>query len=155
LNVLSDIFGDRLREEIREKLGASYSPQAGASGSEALEGFGYIVGQSTGKPDDIPLLLNTMKTIATTLSEEGASKDELERAIAPILSSLEKSLRDNSYWLSTVLNGSQSQPEKLDFARNRDEDYRSITLEELNTLAKKYLPPSNLLQVSILPENVE
>ena len=155
LNVLSDIFGDRLREEIREKLGASYSPQAGASGSEALEDFSYLIGQSIGKPDDMPLLLNTMNTIATELSAEGATQDELDRALSPILSSLEKSLRDNSYWLSTVLNGSQARPRKLDLANSRDEDYRSINLVEINTLAEKYFTPSNLLQVTILPEAAE
>lgn len=152
LNVLSEIYGDRIREEIREKLGASYSPNAGAGGSDALEGMGYLIGQSIGKPDDIPLLLNTMATIATDLSENGATQDEFDRALAPTLSNLEKTLRDNSYWLSTVLSQSQSDPEKLELARNRDKDYRSITLDEINALAKKYYSPENLHKISILPE---
>ena len=152
LNVLSDIFGDRLREEIREKLGASYSPNAGASGSDALEDFGYLIGQAMGKPEDIPLLLDTMETIARELSEKGATKDELDRALAPTLSQLEKTLRDNSYWLSTVLSQSQADPEKLDLARNRDKDYRSISLEEINALAKKYYAPGNLHKIAILPK---
>jgi len=155
LNVLSGIFGDRIREEIREKLGASYSPNAGATGSDALEGFGYLIGQSIGKPDDVPLLLETMDTIASELAEKGATQDELERALAPTLSSLEKSLRDNSYWLSTVLAQSQADPNRLDLARSRDEDYRSISLMDINALAKKYFPPSNLIKLSILPEESE
>jgi zinc protease len=152
LNVLSDIYGDRIREEIREKLGASYSPNAGVGGSDALEGYGYLSGQSIGKPDDIPLLLTTMETIATELSEKGATQDELDRALAPTLSSLEKTLRDNSYWLSTVLSQSQTHPEKLELARTRDNDYRSITLGEINALAKKYYTPDNLHKISILPK---
>lgn len=152
LNVLSDIYNDRLREEIREKLGASYSPNAGASGDDALEDFGYLVGQAIGKPEDIPLLLDTMNKIAAELAESGATANELSRALAPTLSSLEKSLRDNSYWLSTVLSRSQEDPGRLDLARNRDQDYRSITLGEINALAKKYFPPSNLNKISILPE---
>ena len=152
LNVLSDIFGDRLREEIREKLGASYSPNAGATGSEALEDFGYLIGQSIGKPADIPLLLKTMDTIAADLAEKGANQDELDRALAPTLSQLEKSLRDNSYWLSTVLSQSQAEPNRLDLARNRDADYRSITLKEINALAKKYFSSKNIHKVSILPQ---
>lgn len=152
LNVLSDIFGDKLREEIREKLGASYSPNAGASGSDALDDFGYLIGQASGKPEDIPLLLDTMGTIARELSEKGATKNEFERALAPTLSNLEKTHRDNSYWLSTVLSQSQADPNRLDLARNRDEDYASITLEELNALAKKYFAPGNLLKVAILPK---
>ena len=155
LNVLSDIYRDRLREEIREKLGASYSPNAGASGSDALEKFGYLIGQAVGKPEDIDLLLKTMERIAADLAENGATQDELDRALKPTLSTLQKSLRDNSYWLSTVLSQSQADPNRLDLARQRNEDYASINLEEINALAKKYFGSKNLLQVSILPEEKE
>ena len=152
LNILSDIYGDRLREEIREKLGASYSPNAGVGGSDALESVGYLIGQSIGKPDDIPLLLTTMEKIATDLSEKGATQQELDRALAPTLTDLEKTLRDNSYWLTTVLSQSQADPEKLELARSRDKDYRSITLKEINALAKKYYTSKNLHKISILPK---
>ncbi len=152
LNVLSEIYGDRLREEIREKLGASYSPNSGATGTDALDDFGYLIGQSIGKPGDIPLLLDTMEKLAADLAEKGADQDELDRALAPTLSSLEKSLRDNGYWLSTVLSQSQEDPKRLDYARSRDNDYRSINLEEINELAAEYYAPENLLKASVVPE---
>ena len=151
LNILGEIYGDRLREEIREKLGASYSPNAGASGSDALEGVGYLIGQSIGKPEDLELLLKTMRDLADELANNGATADELDRALKPTLGQLEKSLRDNSYWLGTVLSQSQSDPKRLDLARGRDADYRSITLAEINALAKKYLKAENALLVSIKP----
>ena len=151
LNILADIYGDRLREEIREKLGASYSPNAGASGSDALEGVGYIIGESVGKPEDLELLLKTMRDLADSFAVTGATADELDRALKPTLGQLEKSLRDNSYWLGTVMSQSQSEPKRLDLARGRDADYRSITLAEINALAKKYLKAENALLVSIKP----
>ncbi len=150
-NILASIYGDRLREEIREKLGASYSPNAGASGSDALDGFGYLIGESVGKPEDLDLLLKTMSSLADTLAQKGATEDELDRALKPALSQLAKSLRDNSYWLATVLSQSQSEPERLDLARGRDADYASIKLQEINDLAKKYLAAENALLVSIKP----
>ena len=152
LNILGEILGDRLREEIREKLGASYSPYAGADGSEALDGFGYMVSQSVGKPEDMQKLLDTMRDLADKLATEGASDDELDRALKPTLGMLKKSLRDNSYWLNTVMSKSQSDPERLDLARNRDEDYQSITLSEINALAKKYMAAENALLITIKPE---
>jgi zinc protease len=151
LNILAEILGDRLREEIREKLGTSYSPNAGAEGSEALENFGYVISQSIGKPGDLQTLLNTMREQADNLATQGAAADELDRALKPTLGMLEKSLRDNGYWLNTVLSQSQADPKRLELARTRDADYRSISLTEINALAKKYLAAENSLLVSIKP----
>ncbi len=151
LNIVGEIYGDRLRDEIREKLGASYSPNAGASGSDALENMGYLIGQSVGKPEDLELLLKTMRDLADEFAQKGATDDELDRAIKPVLGQLEKSVRDNGYWLDTVMSQSQQDPTRLELARTRDADYRSITLEEINALAKKYLPAANALMVSIKP----
>jgi zinc protease len=148
-NILSAIYDDRLRKEIREKLGASYSPNAGATGSDALDGFGYLIGESVGKPEDLELLLTTMRELADKLSTGGATDDELDRSLKPALSQLAKSLRDNGYWLSTVLGQSQAEPERLELARGRDADYESISLKEINALAKKYFAAENVLSVSI------
>lgn len=153
LNILADIYGDRLRKEIREKLGASYSPDAGVSGSDALEKFGYLVGQSVGKPEDIERLGTVMRELADKLSLQGASEDEFDRAKKPILANLEKSKRDNSFWLGTVMAQCQEDPKRLDLSRNRDADYRSISLREVNALAKKYLGSSNAIHIAIKPAN--
>ena len=151
LNLVGEIYGDRLREEIREKLGASYSPNAGASGSDVFENVGYILGQSVGKPADLELLLKTMRDLADTFSTQGATADELDRALKPLIGQLEKSARDNAYWLTTVMSQCQQDPIRLDLARGRDADYKSITLAEINALAKKYLSAQNSLLISITP----
>lgn len=153
LNLVGDILADRIREEIREKLGASYSPDAAASGSDAYDGVGYLVAQSVGKPEDLELLLNTMRDLADKLAADGATDDELDRALKPTLSELEKSLRENSYWLGTVLSQSQADPQRLELARSRDADYKTITLAEINALAKKYLDGKKSLPVSIKPKD--
>lgn len=152
LNLLADILGDRLRDEIREKLGASYSPNAGASGSQALDNFGYLIAQSIGKPEDLDTLLNTMRDLAQNLASQGATADELDRAVKPTLGMLEKTLRDNSYWLNTVLADCQANPNRLPMARDRDSDYKSITLDEINALAKKYLTAESAMLLRIQPE---
>jgi zinc protease len=66
---------------------------------------------------------------------------------------LKKTLRDNTYWLNTVLSRSQAEPERLDHARKRDDDYKSINLKEINTLAAKHLASERALQISIKPAN--
>ena len=152
LKLLAEILGDRMRKEIRENLSASYSPMAAAGGSDALEGFGYVISESIGKPADMKLLLDTMRDLADHLATDGATADELDRALKPALGELDKSLRDNKYWLTTVMSQSQAYPKRLELARTRDADFRAITLKEINALAKKYLVAKNALSVAIKPE---
>lgn len=151
-NIVADILGDRMRDEIREELGATYSPSTGARPSTVYPDFGNLVGFSIAKPEDLDTINEITVKLGADLAKDGATADELDRALKPILSELEKSLRDNNYWLNTVLSRSQAEPHRLDWARQRDEDYGSITLEEINELAGQHLAPENAIQVQLLPE---
>lgn len=151
LNVLASILDDRLRTKLREELGATYSPQSHANASMVFE-IGSLSAMSLGKPEDAEKVAKIILEMGADLAAKGASPDELERALKPILSSLEKTLRDNGYWLNTVMAHSQSQPHRLAWARERDADYASVTIEEINALAKKYLGGKNAAKVTIIPE---
>ena len=152
LNILGEILSDRLRKEIREKLGASYSPNAGPNGSEGLEGYGYLVSESVGKPEDTKRLADVAVTLAAALAEKGTDEDELERARKPMLAQIEKAKRDNSYWLQTVLSQSQELPERLELIRGRDADIASIKPKELSAIAKKYIGEKNALKIQLRSE---
>ena len=54
-----------------------------------------------------------------TLLVEVHDGDELERALKPILTGTRDSLRDNGYWLGSVLSRAQEKPEVLDWSRTR------------------------------------
>lgn len=152
LNIVAEILTNRLREEIREKLGAAYSPYSGASGSDTFKDLGYIIAVSPGKPEDAPRIGKLIREIGATFAAKGATADELDRAIKPVVSSLQDSLRENSYWLATVLSQSQEDPKRLEYARKREADYQSITLEEINALAAKYLTEPNSLRLEFQPK---
>ena len=151
LNVLATILDDRLRTKLREELGATYSPQAHASASMVFN-YGNLMAMSIGAPEDVEKVTGLIHEMGLQLGSQGVSQDELDRALKPILSNLEKTLRSNSYWLNTVMAQSQAEPYRLDWARERDEDYASIKLAEINALAKKYLHEANAAQIMILPE---
>jgi zinc protease len=149
-NILASILSDRMREEIRENLGGSYSPRAGAAPSQELE-IGFLQAMAQVKPEETKKYGELMIALADEMAREGVSADELERSLKPIQSSLAESLRSNSYWLSTVLAGSQEKPYQLDWARNRADDYASVTVEDLNVLAKEYLNQKNSLLYELVP----
>jgi zinc protease len=155
MNILAEILSDRMREEIREKLGVSYSPNAGVDGSEAQEHFAYLSTVSVGKPEDIEKLATVILNVGETLGHQGTTQDELERALKPTLKTLEKSRRDNAYWLGTVLSRCQEKPQILEYARQRDADYSSITVDEINALAKQYLIHDNTATITIQASSTE
>jgi len=151
MNILASITRDRLRKEIREELGSSYSPSASYSANQAFEVANFSVSSMATK-ETAPQLQTAMCTIAENIAAEGLSEDELQRALKPVLTELDLSLRQNGHWLSTILGRSQEKPITLEWARSRDADYRAITLEELEALASKYLQAGQAASISFLPE---
>jgi zinc protease len=143
-----------MREEIREKLGGSYSPRASAAPSDTLD-VGVLQAIAKVKPEETKKYGELMIKLADAMAKDGVSQDELERALKPIQSNLKESLRSNGYWLGSVLSESQEKPHKIEWAMNRDADYAAITVEELNALAKKYLNSGNALLYEIVPEGGE
>jgi len=151
LGILRSILSNRMREKIREELGEAYSPYAYVDASDVYKDLGFIAAVSPGKPEQSEKVGKIILEIGQKLADEGANEDELKRALAPRLTMLAKSLRENSYWIGTVMAQSQEQPYRLDWARNREKDYAAITLEEINALAKKYLGRKNAYRIEILP----
>ncbi len=151
LGVLRSILSNRMREKIREELGEAYSPYAYVNANDVYKDLGFLFAVSPGKPEQAEKVGKLILEIGQQLADKGATEDELKRALAPRLTMLQKSLRENSYWIGTVMSQSQEQPYRLDWARNREKDYASIKLDDINALAKKYLGTKNAYRIEILP----
>lgn len=151
LRMLSDVFADRLRVEIREKLAATYSPNAATDLSETYPGYGWLVAEATVAPGDARQVADAIKKVAAELNAGTVSDEELERARQPILTALRDSSRTNPYWLGTVLAAAQEFPDRLDWSRNRYTDNESITAAELTALAKQYYDPAKVSEFIVRP----
>ncbi|QTA83910.1 Peptidase M16 domain-containing protein [Desulfonema limicola] len=148
---LAVIFSDRLREVIREKLGATYSPYAYNSPSKAYKGFGILQAVISIDPDDADIVVKEIKKIISDLSNNGVTKDEIQRAVAPALTSIKDMRQKNNYWLDTVMSGSKEHPEQIEWSRTIEKDYASITKQELTELAEQYLDNNKAAVIIIRP----
>jgi zinc protease len=83
---------------------------------------------------------------------DGATQDELSRAISPTLTSIKDMQRRNGYWLNTVLTGSKKYPQQLDWSLTLMKDYASITTEDVSFFAKKYLDNNKAATIVVKPE---
>lgn len=150
--LLSDVFADRLRVEIREKLGDAYSPSAYHSADEVYPGYGWFVSMVEVDPDKTQMIMEAVLRIATDLAEKGVTEEELERAKKPVLTALRETVRTNSYWLHSVLQSAQELPRHLEWCRDREADNQAISKADLDALAREYLKPDGVFRVVIRPK---
>jgi zinc protease len=139
LSILGEIFSERLRVGIREKLGAAYSPFAYNRSYRAYPGYGVFQAHLQVDPLMADAMVAQVKQIADGLREGGLSADEFRRALDPALTQIKDLRRKNSYWLNSVLIGATRHPEQLEWARTIESDYAAIRAEEIEALAKQYL----------------
>jgi len=152
LSVLTEVISDRMRVRIREEMGASYSSYAYNAPSRAYDGFGLLNAVVQVNPEDTHKITQAAKIITNDLAAQGIQKDELNRAIKPILTSIKERIKTNTYWLNSVLKRTSRYPAQLDWCRSFQKDYAAITEQEVNDLARKYLVNSKAATVVIIPE---
>ena len=151
LAVLADIVSDRLRENIREELGAAYSPVAFHRPSRAYDGYGLFQILVQVAPEEAPLVERQIKKINADIVAGGITADELRRALDPTLVSIKDLKRQNRYWLNTVLAGSREHPEQIQWCRSILQDYASIGIKDLMPLARQYLSDGHSATIVVHP----
>jgi len=155
LYLLTNIFSDRLRKVIREKLGATYSPQVFNHPSRIYPGYGVLRAQLIVDPAQIDLLSREVMQVAGDLWKSGVTAEELERAKAPMLTALKDMVRTNGYWLNSVFSLSSRYPQQLEWPATILSGFEAVTSEQLATLAREYLDPAKVAMVMIVPEKQE
>jgi zinc protease len=152
LMLLAEILSDRLRVNLREKLGEAYSPYAMNVPSDTFRHYGYTTCIVELSPDKVEKASALIRTVCDDMAKNGMTQDEFERALKPTLEEVTQLRRNNHYWLYRVLSSSQEYPVRLEWARSMVSDLQSITLEELNALAAEYLKSDRLIDVRVMPK---
>ncbi len=152
LHLLAGIFSDKLRRVIREKLGASYSPQVYNRSSKIYKDYGVMKAILVVNPSQVEMLKEEVLKISGELWQGNISDAELERVKGPMLTSLKDMLRQNNYWLTSVLALSSRNAEQLMWPRTILSEFENYPLEDIKSLSKKYLKPEKAAIIRIIPE---
>lgn len=151
LAVLSQVLSERLRNSVREDLGASYSPYVYNAPSMIYDGYGvmnFVVKMAPGMQDTInDIIINEIKDVL----ENGVSHNELDFVKKPLLNHLNDLRRENTYWLDSVMANSFRYPERLEWADTLISGFSDIKAGELTDLARHYLCLSNRALILVLP----
>ncbi len=143
LTVLCAIAREKLFDGIRARMGESYSPSVRLSVNQELKNAATITAVSAGVKGNREKVSAAIDSILTDLgSGNSITQEDFDCAIRPIISSAEKSLRQNSFWCSSLA-GLQSDTEQLGLIRDLLSDLRSITLAEIQELAREVFGKDN------------
>lgn len=153
LSILSRVFSERLRIVIREELGETYSPYVYNDPSISFKEYGILHVVVNVKPERHQFVYQRIKDIIASLILKGVSKKEIDAALKPVLNHLKVLRKTNGYWLNSVMANSLIYPQKFDWANNMMTGYQSITTDDVNWLAKKYLKMDKRALILIKSEN--
>jgi zinc protease len=150
LTVLAEVFSLRLTDIVREKKSLSYSPYASNYYSQTFPGYGYLSAVAQVKPEDDQAFYDAVSEIVTDLKTAPITDDELLRAQKPLLDKMDNDLKTNTYWAG-ALPGSTTDARKLDYIRNRRDQYKAVTAADIQRLAAQYLDMSKAVRIQIKP----
>jgi zinc protease len=152
LRVLAQVLELRLIDDLRETMGATYSPNAAATASLTYPGYGYVYATAEVPPAKLDAFFDDADKIAAELRQAAPSADELERANKPLIESLSKVRQTNEYWLEQ-LSGAQADPRRLDAMRSVLPTLKKVTASDIKTVANTYLDPAKAFRVEVVPQD--
>ena len=154
LAVAKAILSDRLLQAIRQTQGDTYSPRVQSIQSELFKNRGHMGALLMIAPEKLDTISDQIMQIAEDMALKGITQAELDRAVKPIVSSLEQSRRNNKFWMDWIRNF-QQYPEKQMWDLENETPYLNLTVEDVNVVAKKYFQRKSAICVQIKPEKLE
>ena len=154
LEILADIFSDRLFDQLREAEGASYTPGVTNSWPTGFESGGNFTVLAQLRPERIDTFFRIARSVAADLIAKPVTADELARALTPMRQSLDRAANGSGLWM-TQLAGSSTDPRKLETLRSLWFDFGRITPVELQASAKRWLVPEKSLALVVVPEKTK
>jgi len=151
VSILEAVLQLRLNEEIREKQGLAYAPNASSTSSDIFPGYGYLAIAAETTPESLPKLFDAVDAIVADLRDNPISEDELNRARRPAVERLRRSMADNAYWLNQ-LSEAQSDPASLDQTRNNIAVLEAVTAADLQRVAQLYLKPETAWRAEVVSD---
>ena len=151
LEILSQLFTNRLLDRMREKLGASYAPQVVNNWPLDLDSGGSISAFAQIQPTATTAFFAAAQEIAADLIARPPSADELTRVIEPLRQQITRATTGSSFFMSQ-LEGATLEPRRFAAVRSLLTDYTQTTPEAMQALARKYLEPQKSWRLAVVPE---
>ncbi|MEE4199976.1 M16 family metallopeptidase [Erythrobacter sp.] len=154
LEILIQIFNNRLLDALRERAGASYSPQVFSNWPTDIDGGGRIVALAQLTPDFVPVFFDEAERIARDLAANPPTEDEITRVTEPLSQRIRRASTGNQFWLFN-LEGASRDPARVQLLRTLLSDFSQTNPQVMQILAERYLVGAQPLKLAVIPEGQE
>lgn len=150
LDVLAQVFSDRLFDRLRSEAGASYSPQVASQWPIGLPSGGRMIAIGNVAPDKVDLFFATARAIAADLAAKPIDTDELQRIKRPMAQRLLRMSSGNQFWMQR-LGGAAYDPQRIEATKRLAEDFVSIGPADIQAVAQRFLRPDTDWTLKVVP----
>jgi len=152
LSALAELLNIKLREALRENLGGTYGVSVNPSASrDPLPSYRFTIGFGSA-PERLEALTAAALAQIDSLKKFGTTSEYLNKVKEAAFRSRETALKQNGYWLSQITTFDQSGWPLAEIP-NGERLISSLTMQDLQKAAIKYLRTDNYVRVSLYPEN--
>lgn len=150
LDVLAQIYSDRMFDALREADGESYSPNVSSNWPTGLASGGSFVVVSQIRPGSIPVFFQVAEKIAHDLATTPVTDDELQRALGPMKQLYSRAATGNQFWLNQ-LSGVSGDGTRVNNVLAITSDLNRITAADLQASAAKWLVDGQAARMIVRP----
>jgi zinc protease len=154
LEILTQLFTNRLLDAMREKLGASYAPYVFSTWPVDLKAGGSITAMAQIEPGKVPVFFQTADEIAQDLIANPPTPDELARVIEPLRQQITRAASSSAFFMQQ-LEGATTDATRINSVRTVLTDYTETTPAAMQALAARYLGKDASWRLQVVPEGAK
>ncbi len=151
LDILAQLFSNRLLTAIREKLGASYAPQVSSNWPLDLPNGGTVTAMAQLQPENAPRFFTVVDQIAADLAAQPPGADELALVLEPMRQQLNRAATGTGFFM-WQLEGATQDPRRYRGLTTVMTDSTETTGAAIQALAQKYLVQAKAYRIEVLPQ---
>ena len=154
LELLERVANIELTDSLREELGQTYSPGVSAAQSRVYPGYGTFSLSAAVDTAEVDAAREAMLDTIRSIVADGVDEDTLLRARQPLLEAYDNALKSNRSWMSLV-DRAQTEAERIERFSRGKALLASLTGEQVQVMAARYLAPEERVEVVALPRPAE
>ncbi|HEU5173512.1 MAG TPA: insulinase family protein, partial [Gemmatimonadaceae bacterium] len=152
LGAMDAVLEIRLRERLREALGATYGVSVSAAASKTPREEASLSVRFGSAPERADELVQAVLAELDSLRRGGPRAEEMAKVKETMLRERETNLRENGYWLSRLETTLQLGEDPRSAILGAESRVHALTADQVRDAARKWVDPSRFVRVTLVPE---